>query len=232
MTNVIISIAERLRGSPLFQDVDDRDLRTVAAQCTLTSYEKEDLIFQQGDPCTHVYIVDRGQVKIVFQDEDGRDVIIELIDAGQAFGGAVLHFPAQPATGRAMEASTVISLSREHYGDFLRIHPAITLRLLKMLGQRHYTMLQGQALAGTRVERRMAFMLLKVAGKCGEPVDDGTRITLSLSRQDLANFSGTTLETAIRTISRFTNEQLVRTERGGHLVLLNEKRLRELAQSG
>ena len=52
------------------------------------------------------------------------------------------------------------------------------------------------------------------------------------SRQDLANFSGTTLETAIRTISRFTNEQLVRTERGGHLVLLNEKRLRELAQSG
>lgn len=232
MTNVIISIAERLRGTPLFQDVQDRDLRTVASQCTLTAYEKDALIFQQGDPCTHVFIVDRGQVKIVFQDEDGREVIIELIDAGQAFGGGVLHFPAQPATARAMEASTVISLSREHYSDFLRIHPAITLRLLKMLGQRHYTMLQGQALAGTRVERRMAFVLLKVAGKCGEPVDDGTRITLSLSRQDLANFSGTTIETAIRTISRFAHENLVRTERGGHLVLLNEKRLRELAQSG
>ncbi|MBL8097482.1 MAG: Crp/Fnr family transcriptional regulator [Anaerolineales bacterium] len=232
MTNVIISIAERLRGSPLFQDVEDRDLRSVAGQCTLTAYDRESEIFQQGDPCTHVFIVDRGQVKIVFQDEDGREVIIELIDAGQAFGGGVLHFPAQPATARAMEPSTVISLPREHYNDFLRIHPGITLRLLKMLGQRHYTMLQGQALVGTRVERRMAFVLLKIAGKCGEPIDDGTRITLALSRQDLANFSGTTLETAIRTISRFTHERLVRTEPGGHLVLLNEKRLRELAQSG
>lgn len=232
MTNVIMSITDRLRGSPLFQDVDDRDLRTVAGKCALTTYERESEIFQQDDPCTHVFIVDRGQVKIVFQDEDGREIIIELIDAGQAFGGAVLHFPAQPAAARAMEASTVISLARGDYDDFLRYYPAITLRLLKMLGQRHYTMLQGQALVGTRVERRMAFVLLKIAATCGENAQDGTRITLALSRQDLANFSGTTLETAIRTISRFTHEQLVRTEQGGRLVLLNEARLRELAQAG
>ena len=225
-------ITERLRRSPLFQDVEDRDLRTVAGKCTLTSYDRDAGIFQQGDPCTQIFIVDRGQVKIVFQDEDGREVIIELIDAGQAFGGGVLHFPAQPATARAMEPSTVIRLSREHYDDFLRTYPAITLRLLKMLGQRHYTMLQGHALVGTRVERRMAYMLLKIAGTCGESIHDGSRITLALSRQDLANFSGTTLETAIRTISRFTHENLVRTESGGHLVLLNERRLREIAQAG
>lgn len=232
MTNVINSIAEKLRRSPLFQDVVDRDLEGVAARCAVTTYERDALIFQQGDPCTQVFIVDRGQVKIVFQDEDGREVIIELIDAGQAFGGGVLYFPAQPATARAMEPSTVISLTREHYTEFLREQPAITLRLLTMLGHRHYTMLQGQALAGTRVERRLAFVLLKIAGQFSEPIEDGRRITLSLTRQDIASFSGTTLETAIRTLSRFKNESLVRTERGGHIVLLDEKRLRELAQSG
>ncbi|HRE25053.1 MAG TPA: helix-turn-helix domain-containing protein, partial [Anaerolineales bacterium] len=82
------------------------------------------------------------------------------------------------------------------------------------------------------VERRLAFVLLKIAGQFSEPIEDGRRITLSLTRQDIASFSGTTLETAIRTLSRFKNESLVRTERGGHIVLLDEKRLRELAQSG
>lgn len=230
MTTVIDQTTTVLRQLPLFADVPEADLERLAARGYVREVAKEGVFFFQGDPCDQVWVVQSGRVKIVYQEEDGREVIIEVISPGEAFGGGVLLFPTQPATGKAMEDTVAVSVPTAAYTQFLTQHPQVTLKLLRMLGQRHLTMLQGQALAGERVERRMAHILLKLADRAGRPDPEGTLITLSLSRQDLADMSGTTLETAIRTISRFTQEGLVRTERGGYLIILNEARLREMAR--
>ncbi|MGQ0604746.1 MAG: Crp/Fnr family transcriptional regulator [Anaerolineales bacterium] len=227
---VIEQTSRLLRDLPLFSDVPEAEINRLAGYCHVSHLGKDGVIFTQGDPCDRVWIVDAGRVKIVYQEEDGREVIIELISPGEAFGGGVLLFLTQPATAKAMEDATLVSLPTETYTQFLTTQPKVTLKLLRMLGLRHLTLLKGQALAGERVERRMAHILLKLAERCGKPTEAGTRITLSLSRQDLADMSGTTLETAIRTISRFTHDGLMMTERGGYITLLNEVRLRTLAQ--
>jgi CRP-like cAMP-binding protein len=230
MTTVIEQTARLLRALPLFAEVPDADLNGLAGYCHVSHMLKDTPIFLQGDPCDRVWIVETGRVKIVYQEEDGREVIIEIISPGEAFGGGVLLFPTQPATAKAMEEATLVSLPTEAYTQFLASHPKIMLKLLRMLGSRHLTMLHGQALAGERVERRMAHILLKLAERGGRATEEGMLITLSLSRQDLADMSGTTLETAIRTISRFTHEGLVKTARGGYITILNEERLRAMAQ--
>lgn len=230
MTTVISQATSLLRQLPLFAGVPEADLERLATRSYVREVAKEGIFFLQGDPCDQVWVVQSGRVKIVYQEEDGREVIIEVISPGEAFGGGVMLFPTHPATAKAMEDTVAIGIPTEAYTQFLFQQPQVLLKLLRMLGQRHLTMLKGQALAGERVERRMAHILLKLADRAGRPEPEGTLITLSLSRQDLADMAGTTLETAIRTISRFTHEGLVRTERGGYLIILNEARLREIAR--
>ena len=88
------------------------------------------------------------------------------------------------------------------------------------------------ALAGERVERRLAHILLKLADRTGRREPEGTLITIPLSRQDLADMAGTTLETAIRIMSRFNLSGMVKTLKGGYLLLLDEEQLRQLAKPG
>jgi CRP/FNR family transcriptional regulator len=99
-----------------------------------------------------------------------------------------------------------------------------------MLGARHLSMINMQILAGERVERRMAHILFKLAIRVGRPDPGGTLITIPLSRQDLADMSCTTLETAIRTVSRFQKEGMIMTRRGGYLVVTDMERLKELTE--
>jgi CRP/FNR family transcriptional regulator, cyclic AMP receptor protein len=215
---------------PLFADVPKDDLMQLAGQTRLDSYERDTVIFFQGDICERIYLVRSGRVKIVYHDEDGREVILEIISPGEAFGGGVLFFPTHPATAKAMEDATIASFPSQVFSQFLLNHPNVSLKLLHMLGARHLSMINMQTLAGERVERRMAHILHKLAKRLGRPEADGILITIPLSRQDLADMACTTLETAIRTVSRFNKEGLVATHRGGYLVVTDLEGLEKLTR--
>jgi CRP-like cAMP-binding protein len=223
------SLLERL---PLFADVPAPAVAELAERCTIEHRPKESTVFEQGDPCDRVWFVISGRVKIVFQDVDGRELILEMLQPGEAFGGAVLFFSHHPATARTAEASVLCSLSAETYTDFVAAHSRMAIKLLRMIGQRHLSMVKTQVMIGERVERRMAHILLKLADRAGCPDPDGTLITIPMSRQDLADMAGTTLESAIRTLSRFARGGLIHTDRGGYVVIRDRSRLAEIAQSG
>jgi CRP/FNR family transcriptional regulator len=204
------------------------DLSWLAQRMRFDRYERDAVIFFQGDDSDRIWFVHQGRVKIVYHDEDGREVILEMIPQGEAFGGGVLLFPQNPATAVAMEESSIASFPLEIYTQFLSQQPGVVIKLLRMLGARHLSMMNMQIMAGERVERRMAHILFKLAARVGRPDPEGTLITIPLSRQDLADMSCTTLETAIRTLSRFTKDELITTRRGGYIVITNSDALEEL----
>lgn len=216
---------------PLLADLNERDLQTIAGWARMDHFAAEATLFQQGDACDRMWVVRTGQVKIVHQAEDGREVILELIAPGEAFGGAVLFFPVHPATARALTDVETVSLSQAQYTHLLQQHPGVALKLIRMLGQRLHSMMGLQILAGERVERRMAHILLKLADRVGRTEPEGVLITIPLSRQDLADMAGTTLETAIRTVSRFREQGWLITQRGGYLRLTDYEAIKQMAQS-
>lgn len=220
-----------LGALPLFSGVAQADLEALAQDCHRLAATKDQTLFSQDDPTDCVWMVKSGQVKIVFHDVDGREVILEMISPGEVFGGAVLFFPKQPATARAADDAELLCLGKDAYARFISTHPTVALKLIRMLGQRQFGLIRTQTLIGERVERRMAHILLKLADRVGRVSDEGTLITISLSRQDLADMSGTTLETAIRTLSRFSSEGLLRTERGGFLFIRDRAGLETIARS-
>jgi CRP-like cAMP-binding protein len=177
---------------PLLAGLPERELAGLADVTHIDHFEREASIFRQGAPCDRVWLLRAGEVKIIHQELDGREVILEVVSPGEVFGGAVLFMDAHPATAKAMTQVETVSFSSEPYARLLDAQPAIARKLIRMLGGRLHSMMGLQILAGERVERRLVHILLK-----------------------LADMAGTTIETAIRTISRFRAQGWVATRRGG-----------------
>jgi CRP/FNR family transcriptional regulator len=174
-------------------------------------------------------VVSSGQVKIVKHTSDGQENLLEVIMPGEMFGGAGLLLATHPASAAAMTPTTALSIERDRYLQLIRQNPDIALRIIHLLGERLQTAMKMRALAVERVDVRLANILLKLCDKAGEPTDEGTRINLPLSRRDLADMAGTTIETAIRVMSRFRKEGLVHTEPGGFVIVLDHERLQQLS---
>ena len=216
---------------PLLAGLPAQALADLAALARLDAYPAEATLFNQGAPCDRFWLLRAGRVKIVHLAEDGREVILEVISPGEAFGGAVLFLPEHPATARAMTPAETVSVPSAAYAQLIAQNPAVAQRLVRMLGARLQSLIGLQVLAGERVERRLAHILLKLADRAGRAEPGGAvLITLPLTRQDLAEMAGTTLETAIRTMSRFRAQGWVETRRGGFILIRDPQQLR--AQAG
>jgi CRP/FNR family transcriptional regulator len=225
-----MSHVEILRQVPLFASLTIDQLTAAADWFRAETFTPNAMIFLEGDPADRLWVVASGQVKIVKHTSDGQENLLEVITPGEMFGGAGLLLAAHPATAVAMTATTALSIERGLYLQLIRQYPDVALRIIHLLAERLQAAMKMRALAVERVDVRLANILLKLCDKAGEPIDAGTRINLPLSRQDLADMAGTTIETAIRVMSRLRKEGLVYTEPGGYVVVLDHERLQRLSE--
>ncbi len=219
-----------LGRTPLFAGLPPADLAAIAGRLREDRFLADATIFREGDEAARFWLVGDGQVKIVKHGEAGREIAIEVISPGEVFGAATLLMTEQPAGAQALSDVTTLSLPVDEYRRLLLAYPAVAVRVIEMLGSRLLGTIRMRIVVGERVERRIAHILLKLAGKCGEPTDEGVRITISLSRQDIAELADTTTESAIRVLSRFNRDGWVKTLPGGYVVLLDRDALRQLAE--
>jgi CRP/FNR family transcriptional regulator len=225
-----MNAAEVLRQVPLFASLTIDQITAVAGWFHVEAFDQDAMIFLEGDPADRLWVVSAGQVKIVKHTSDGQENLLEVITPGEMFGGAGLLLAAHPATAVAMTPTTALSIERGPYLQLIRQYPDIALRIIDLLGERLQAAMKMRALAVEHVDVRLANILLKLCDKAGEPIGEGTRINLPLSRQDLADMAGTTIETAIRVMSRLRKEGLVHTEPGGYVVMLDRERLQRLSE--
>ena len=219
-----------LRQVPLFASLTNEQIAAVADQFHVDSFAPDTIIFLDGDPADRLWVLQAGQVKIVKHTSDGQENLLEVITPGEIFGGAGLLLAVHPATAVAMSPSTALSIERGPYLQLIRQYPEIALRIIALLGDRLQAAMKMRALSTERVDVRLANILLKLCDKVGEPVAEGIRIHLPLSRQDLADMTGTTIETAIRIMSKFRKEGWVHTEPGGFVVILDHERLQRVSE--
>jgi len=138
----------------------------------------------------------------------------------------VLTGQTYPATAQALEATITYRLRRDDYKQLISDHPDLAWALITELGRRlqraHETI---RSLAVEKVERRVARVLLRMANTAGERLEGGAvRITVPLSRQDIADMAGTVIETAIRATSKFQKQGFIET-REGRIILLQPHKL-------
>ncbi len=216
-----MAVEEVLKTTPVFRVLSPEDRRRVAAVAKLATYRKKDVIFEEGSPPDYFYTIASGRVKIFKMTPSGKDVVLEIFGPGDPFGAvAVYEGRPFPASAVALEDTVCIQIPRQAFFALLEQHPSLVRGLLLGLTRRLIELTNRMTeLTGGRVEPRFARLFLKLAQEEGRPARGGTFIPVPLSRQELADMTGTTIETCIRIMSRWGKQGLVRTEKDGFVVL-------------
>jgi CRP-like cAMP-binding protein len=221
----------RLQETPILSSLSQRDLEKVKPLFIEKQFGGDDYIFFEGDPASWLGVVLEGRVKMIKHSEAGKDVVLDLIAPGEMIGEvAAFNGEPYPATAQAMEPTVVASIHQDDYLRLLKQYPALALKVIEEQGRRlREAQDMIRSMAVERVERRIARILLKLAATTGSSSEDGITIELPLTRQDIAEMAGTTVETAIRTMSRFRKKGLVQTKRG-QVIILEPHQLVQIAE--
>ncbi|MFN8586385.1 MAG: Crp/Fnr family transcriptional regulator [Candidatus Eisenbacteria bacterium] len=208
-----------LRTLSLFRQLTAEDVTRLEPACTLRVLRKGDALWMAGDRADVLFVLVDGRIKIVKHGTHG-DVLLELFGAGEAVGAvAVFNRMAYPASAFALEPCTVLCVPAAEYFALVERNPALSHSLIRDLTRLNLSFSRRlEEMRGQKVEVRIAHFFLSLAERMGRDVPEGTEIALTLTRQEIAETVGTTVETAIRTLSRWNREGVVFTEDGRFLV--------------
>jgi CRP/FNR family transcriptional regulator, nitrogen oxide reductase regulator len=209
-----------LRRITLFRRVSAADRARVAEVSHLRHFDRGELIFAEGDPPDVFLTIVEGRVKVFKATPAGKEIILEIFGPGDPLGAvAVYESVPLPASAVALEPSECLSIARQDFFRLLEQHPALVRGLLSSLTIRLAELTRRLVeLTGTRVEARFARLFLKLADQMGTPERGGTYVAMPLARQELADLTGTTIETAIRIMSRWQKDEVVRTDKDGFVI--------------
>ena len=215
---------------PILAPLTADDRAALAPLCELRAYDKGETIFEEGAPATTIHFLFVGRVKIVKAAPD-RDLILEILGPGEPVGAvAVYQRRPFPASAVALESSGTVSFPEREFFELVEKRPEITRRLLAGLTQRLMALNRRLADMTGSVEYRSARLFATLAERLGRRQDGGIFVPLALSRQEIADLVGTTVETAIRVMSRWHKEGLVDTQPDGFLIRRIDS-IREIAPS-
>lgn len=227
--------AERIHtavaSSPMFRGLPAEDQRRIEAIATLRDMPRGEVVWSAGDTAETLTLIVNGRVKIVRHGAGG-DVILEIFGRGEPLGAvAVYNRIPYPATAITMEPTTLLCLPASEWFDLLERRPDLSRGLIVELTRLNMSLARKvEEMRGQRVEVRIAQLFLGLADRSGRPAaEGGVEIPISLSRQEVAELVGTTVETAIRTLSRWNREGLLITGERRFVVPALE-RLRAIAE--
>jgi CRP-like cAMP-binding protein len=187
---------------------------------------------RQGEPATDLCLVASGFLKIVQGTADGHELIVRFVGPCEPFGGVVaLDGATYPVTAVAVEPTRLLSWNREALKSLLDRTPQVRANIMREMTT-HMTdaLTRVQELSTARVGQRLAQALLRLTRQCGQPGDEGAVVLRHfLTRQELADLTGTTIYTVSRTLSQWATDGILGSE-GRRVVVLDCARLETLAR--
>lgn len=208
-----------VRSFPLFEKMPDADLEALLAQAGTKRIATGEAFFEQGAPATHFFMLIHGRLKVTQVTADGQQIIVRVVHPGDLFGFArALRRQDYPGTARGMIESLALIWPTELWPQFIDRSPQLAVTALNTIGQRlEEAHTRIREMSTEEVERRVAHAVLRLSKQAGRPEAGGIRIDFPISRQDIAEMTGTTLHTVSRILSAWEAKGLVE---GGRQKLL------------
>ena len=222
-------ISSALKRAQLFAGLSDPEMQSLTARAVRKLYEPGELVFSEGEPCEGFYVVLAGKIRIFKTSASGREQVLAI----EGPGSSVAELPVfdggrYPASVAAIDASELIFISRRDFQAFCLEHPQVALKVLAVVGSR-LRRLVGiiEELSFTTVRQRLVSHLLRLSEDIGNKTDNGIKITLPGSHQDLAHQIGTVRELVSRNLSRLQAEGLLEVD-ARHILIRDPKGLQAI----
>jgi CRP-like cAMP-binding protein len=193
---------EAFQECPIFRDLSTEDRRELASLATAAVFTKGAFIFKEGDQANFFYLVHDGLVQVYKTSGSGKNVTFTIATRGDTLIASALSVENYFVSAQAMNDVTVLRIVRKEFLAFVNSHISVAMGIIAIMSQRlnrEYERIVD--IVGEEVELRLIHSLCLLAGKFGS--------TLSLTRQELANFAGTTTETTIRVLSKLKKKGVI-----------------------
>jgi CRP-like cAMP-binding protein len=200
-----------IQSLPVFSAMDDTELDEVISRAIALRIPKGSAIFEQGEVAKHFYVLLNGRLKVVKVTPDGQQIVIRFVVPGDIYGIAkAFNRAVYPATATALVDSVTLAWDMVIWDDFMARHPSFARNVMQIMGQRvqeAHTRLK--ELATQDVEHRVAHSLLRLVSQSGRKVDCGVLVDFPVTRQEIAEVSGTTMHSVSRILSAWENAGFV-----------------------
>ncbi|ACP24787.1 transcriptional regulator, Crp/Fnr family [Sinorhizobium fredii NGR234] len=222
-----------VRSLPLFDRMTDADLDKLLGHATAKRVPPGDAVFEQGQTATSFFLLLHGRLKVTQVTEDGQQIIVRVVHPGDLFGFAkALQRSDYPGTATAVSESVALSWPTDLWPQFVEQNPRLAISTMQTIGQRlEEAHTRIREMSTQEVERRVAHAVLRLSRQAGKQEKGGIRIDFPISRQDIAEMTGTTLHTVSRILSAWEAKGLVE---GGRqkLIICDLPGLAQLAEGG
>ena len=189
-------------------------------------FRQGEVVCQKGDPGDAMYVIVKGQVRVVLPSGDGNEALLGTLDDGDFFGElSLIDGEPRSATIIASLPTDTIVLLREGFQDFLRASPEVAIDMLQALSRRLRQSDEFIADAAfLDVPGRLAKKLLELVDRYGKSAPNGTLIGLRFTQRDLAAMIGATRESVNKHLQSFRLQGMIRME-GHRVVVCDRERL-------
>jgi CRP/FNR family transcriptional regulator, nitrogen oxide reductase regulator len=200
-----------LRDVEIFAGLDERALEDVLRAAHRRRVAKGETAFRQDEEALSFYVLVDGRLKVTQVTAEGQQIVVRFIGPGEMFGCvAVFGGRHYPGTATAVENCRMIGFTKGAMQHLMERHPRLAMNTLGTVGVRlQETQTRLRELSTERVERRIAHALIRLAERAGRRVASGIKFDFPISRQDVAEMSGTTLHTVSRTLSAWEEQGIV-----------------------
>jgi CRP/FNR family transcriptional regulator len=221
-------VGQTLAKVPIFSGLTEIELGFLAQRTVPRHYAGGEIVFGEGEPCTGLYVVESGNVRIFKSSPNGREQVLSIDGPGSSIAEIpVFDGGTYPASGAAVDSVTLLFVSKQDFQALCLAHPQVPLKVLRVVGAR-LRRLVGiiEELSFTTVRHRLASYLLRLAQKSGKRNAGGVEVTLPITNQELAAQIGTVRELVSRNLSRLQAEGMLKID-GRNVLIHNLKALED-----
>lgn len=220
----------RIADLPLFDGLEPPALDRILSMAVSRRYSAGTAVFEQGQIAEHFFVLLHGRLVVTRVDAQGQQSVVRVVNPGDLFGIArALRRPDYPGTATAATESIALMWPMANWDNLLKSYPGLAVRAMQIMGQRLQEAHERvHELSTEEVERRVAHMVLRLAHQSGRQEAEGIRIDFPISKEDIAEMTGTTLHTVSRILSAWQSAGLVETGRQ-RLLIVDAHRLLLLA---
>ena len=216
-------ILKFLGSVSLFSKMSESSLVALAGQCRFQQIDKGEIIFLQSDPSDAVYVVDTGNISIVLQNADGREMVINHMRNGDVFGElGILTKKPRSTSAVALSSGELLVIPKQAFLKVLDEEPQLSRTLLEITASRlQVSGKRESALAFLDAQARLASLLLELE----EQEQDKGYVTIS--QDELAHRTGLIRQTVAKALGKWRRAGWLITGRG-RILILNRKALEDL----
>ena len=223
-------VPDVLKQCPLFAGLEPEDLRKIRSIALPKLVKKKEILFTDGEAAKGFYIVLSGKMKIYKVSPEGKEQILHIVSAPDAFAEAALFLEGTyPAFAEALSDCHLLFFPKRNFIQLIEKNPRLSINMIVTLS--HYLKrfaLLVEELSLKEVSSRIAKYLLDLSLRSVKEGRSPKEVELDLSKTQLALRLGTISETLSRTLAKMKAKGIIRVE-GNRIQILNRQALEELA---